>query len=315
MGFLDWARECVEDFTGKTERDKILREMNSLQKDVEKTLEKGIKNINKQIEKLNENIEKLNSFRENSVRRDIISLDQFLQKFGYVDKNMFFQEENDWSYHKRNVALINDIEEYKNEYDLDGSFELLKAAFAAIYLHFKRQKENEKLNAELGRMNHEYEKLKNDLKYQEQFYKENNEIALLYMICLNEIHSTIVDVILPEFETVEAFCQVLEIKNKVIDDEDVHSIIFKNRIAALQGTIYDKHYRFIKNAYAFYVISLKIYNTPVLTNLFTSKFSKSKFDETENELIYLKEKKIALLRQKDNVLQNLMLERGVKNAK
>lgn len=159
-------------------------------------------------------------------------------------------------------------------------------------------------------MRHEYEKLKNDLKYQKQFYKENNEIALLYMICLNEIHLTIVNIILPEFETVEAFCQVLELKNKVINDEDLENIVFKNRILALQGTDYDKHYRFIKNAYAFYVISLKIYNTPILSNLFNSKFSKSNFSETENELKYLEERKNILLKQKDNLVENLIMERS-----
>lgn len=179
MGLIDW----VEDFTGKTERDRILHEMNNLQNDVKKTLETGIKEINKQIEELNININKLNLFRENSIKNNLIFLDKFLQKFGFVDKNIFFREENNWSYSKKNIALINDIEEYKNKYDLDGSLELLKAAFGAIYLHFKRQKENVRLNAELGRMRHEYEKLKNDLKYQKQFYKENNEIALLYMIC------------------------------------------------------------------------------------------------------------------------------------
>lgn len=306
MGLIDW----VEDFTGKTERDRILHEMNNLQNDVKKTLETGIKEINKQIEELNININKLNLFRENSIKNNLIFLDKFLQKFGFVDKNIFFREENNWSYSKKNIALINDIEEYKNKYDLDGSLELLKAAFGAIYLHFKRQKENVRLNAELGRMRHEYEKLKNDLKYQKQFYKENNEIALLYMICLNEIHLTIVNIILPEFETVEAFCQVLELKNKVINDEDLENIVFKNRILALQGTDYDKHYRFIKNAYAFYVISLKIYNTPILSNLFNSKFSKSNFSETENELKYLEERKNILLKQKDNLIENLTMERS-----
>lgn len=306
MGLIDW----VEDFTGKTERDRILHEMNNLQNDVKKTLETGIKEINKQIEELNININKLNLFRENSIKNNLIFLDKFLQKFSFVDKNIFFREENNWSYSKKNIALINDIEEYKNKYDLDGSLELLKAAFGAIYLHFKRQKENVRLNAELGRMRHEYEKLKNDLKYQKQFYKENNEIALLYMICLNEIHLTIVNIILPEFETVEAFCQVLELKNKVISDEDLENIVFKNRILALQGTDYDKHYRFIKNAYAFYVISLKIYNTPILSNLFNSKFSKSNFSETENELKYLEERKNILLKQKDNLIENLIMERS-----
>ena len=306
MGLIDW----VEDFTGKTERDRILHEMNNLQNDVKKTLETGIKEVNKQIEELNININKLNLFRENSIKNNLIFLDKFLQKFGFVDKNIFFREENNWSYSKKNIALINDIEEYKNKYDLDGSLELLKAAFGAIYLHFKRQKENVRLNAELGRMRHEYEKLKNDLKYQKQFYKENNEIALLYMICLNEIHLTIVNIILPEFETVEAFCQVLELKNKVINDEDLENIVFKNRILALQGTDYDKHYRFIKNAYAFYVISLKIYNTPILSNLFNSKFSKSNFSETENDLKYLEERKNILLKQKDNLIENLIMERS-----
>lgn len=97
MGLIDW----VEDFTGKTERDRILHEMNNLQNDVKKTLETGIKEINKQIEELNININKLNLFRENSIKNNLIFLDKFLQKFGFVDKNIFFREENNWSYSKK----------------------------------------------------------------------------------------------------------------------------------------------------------------------------------------------------------------------
>lgn len=88
MGLIDW----VEDFTGKTERDRILHEMNNLQNDVKKTLETGIKEINKQIEELNININKLNLFRENSIKNNLIFLDKFLQKFGFVDKNIFFEK-------------------------------------------------------------------------------------------------------------------------------------------------------------------------------------------------------------------------------
>ncbi len=310
MGVIGWIQDQIEDFTGKTERDDILKEMEKMGEKIEKTLENGIEKINTQIENLNENIEKINEFRKYQVKEDLNNLEILLERFGFVDKKMFFTEESIWEDSNFKIDLINNIEDYKQRYELDSSWEILKFFFVGgILLHFKRQKENLKLRAELKKIEIEYEKLKNDLEYQEKFYKENNEITLLYMVCLTEINLTIVNVILPEFELVEAFCQALEIKNKVIAEANIKNINFKNHITALNKTNYDKHYRFIKNAYAFYVISLKMYNTPILTNLFISNSSKLDLDKSKKELKQLREKQKLLKEQENIIRENLMIER------
>lgn len=71
---------------------------------------------------------------------------------------------------------------------------------------------------------------------------------------------------------------------------------------AIVNTTYHKHYQFVKNAFAFYVLSCRIYNTPVLTNLLHSK-------TTENDVEQLKNERKLLDAQTDSLCKTMAVER------
>ena len=78
---------------------------------------------------------------------------------------------------------------------------------------------------------------------------------------------------------------------------------FHYNICTLIGTPYEQHYQFIKNALMFYVISCKIYDTPVLTHLLSHTISidDKQQIETEHKL---------LLQQARTVSNSMIVMRG-----
>ena len=74
-------------------------------------------------------------------------------------------------------------------------------------------------------------------------------------------------IIIPELRIIDAFFQVEKIKNMVLCDKELVDIEFEYSIVGLVGTKYERHYQFIKNAFAFYIMACKIYDTPVLSRL------------------------------------------------
>lgn len=97
------------------------------------------------------------------------------------------------------------------------------------------------------------------------------------------ISQVITTKIIPEIELVDAFFQAEEIKDSVLGGNQVQKYNFHYNIGVLIGTPYERHYRFIKNAFMFYVISSKIYDTPVLTNLLNHTVSSDDKQQIEEE--------------------------------
>ena len=113
------------------------------------------------------------------------------------------------------------------------------------------------------------------------------EICNLYLKNVRMISKVITTKIIPEIELVDAFFQAETIKDVVISESELQGINFHYNICALIGTPYERHYQFIKNALMFYVISCKIYDTPVLTHLLnhTASIGDKQEIETEHRLL------------------------------
>ncbi len=109
--------------------------------------------------------------------------------------------------------------------------------------------------------------------------------------------------ILPELELIEAFFQAEELKNEIICGNPLENLSFTFYIQALENTPYHRHYQFVKNAFAFYVLSCRIYNTPVLTNLLQNR-------TTENDISQLEDEKAALVYQSTAISETAMVPRG-----
>ena len=94
-----------------------------------------------------------------------------------------------------------------------------------------------------------------------------------------------------------------ELKNYVLVDKNIKNVVFKNSIIAYKGTRYERHYNFIKNTFLFYIMSNRIYNTPILSRLFNN-FRDS---DASDDIIELKDETNKLMEQKRLIQSNLMI--------
>lgn len=198
-------------------------------------------------------------------------------------------------------SYINEIDWSKDDVFQDTFF------LTPIGMTIKTKEQNLSINEKLNQLRLEAEETLNQLKIKEYAAEQDRVIANLYIDCIEIITNYIKEVIIPELKVVESFFQVLKIKNEVISGNSLQEIKFSNDIELLRDTQYEKHFLFVKNAFMFYVISCKIYNTPVLTRLLNNKTEKQDIDLLE------KDKKL-LLEHKKVVGGNLMFVRGEQHA-
>ncbi len=131
------------------------------------------------------------------------------------------------------------------------------------------------------------------------------EICNLYLRNVRTISEVITTKIVPEIELVDAFFQAEAIKDAIIVEAQPRELKFHYNVCTLIGTPYERHYQFIKNTFMFYVISCKIYDTPVLTHLLghTTSIEDKKQIEGEHQL---------LLQQAQAVSESMTVARGGK---
>ncbi|CUO61845.1 hypothetical protein [Intestinibacter bartlettii] len=305
---LDWAADKVQTVTGEKERRRLVSEFKDVYDEFKTDVEIKISDINRIISEFNRNIRKINNVRKTDVEKNIVLLSNFLGKFGkvksigeyYMEKesNMLVLPEHKF---EMKESYINEIDWSKDDVFQDTFF------LTPIGMTIKTKEQNLSINEKLNQLRLEAEETLNQLKIKEYAAEQDRVIANLYIDCIEIITNYIKEVIIPELKVVESFFQVLKIKNEVISGNSLQEIKFSNDIELLRDTQYEKHFLFVKNAFMFYVISCKIYNTPVLTRLLNNKTEKQDIDLLE------KDKKL-LLEHKKVVGGNLMFVRGEQHA-
>ena len=305
---LDWAADKVQTVTGEKERRRLVSEFKDVYDEFKTDVEIKISDINRIISEFNRNIRKINNVRKTDVEKNIVLLSNFLGKFGkvksigeyYMEKesNMLVLPEHKF---EMKESDINEIDWSKDDVFQDTFF------LTPIGMTIKTKEQNLSINEKLNQLRLEAEETLNQLKIKEYAAEQDRVIANLYIDCIEIITNYIKEVIIPELKVVESFFQVLKIKNEVISGNSLQEIKFSNDIELLRDTQYEKHFLFVKNAFMFYVISCKIYNTPVLTRLLNNKTEKQDIDLLE------KDKKL-LLEHKKVVGGNLMFVRGEQHA-
>lgn len=305
---LDWAADKVQTVTGEKERRRLVSEFKDVYDEFKTNVEIKISDINRIISEFNRNIRKINNVRKTDVEKNIVLLSNFLGKFGKVksigeysmekESNMLVLPEHKF---EMKESYINEIDWSKDDVFQDTFF------LTPIGMTIKTKEQNLSINEKLNQLRLEAEETLNQLKIKEYAAEQDRVIANLYIDCIEIITNYIKEVIIPELKVVESFFQVLKIKNEVISGNSLQEIKFSNDIELLRDTQYEKHFLFVKNAFMFYVISCKIYNTPVLTRLLNNKTEKQDIDLLE------KDKKL-LLEHKKVVGGNLMFVRGEQHA-
>ena len=304
---MSFIGELIDKFTGKAERNALINKIEEVKNEYNFILHNGIINLNSNIAILNNQIDVLNDFRINHVKNDIYNLKNFLEKFGILDENNSYLGENKFTEVTFPQQIIYSIEDYIDEYDLRETSDwwklVLGSVVTGVVLRYFRNKENEKIYSELENLKVKLEGIKNTIRNQEYLLSQNIEITKIYIGTIKEISETISNLILPEFELVEAFCQANELKNYVLVNKNIENVVFKHSIIAYKGTRYERHYNFIKNTFLFYIMSNRIYNTPILSRLFNNL----KDTDGSRDIIELKAEAGKLIEQKRLIQSNLMI--------
>lgn len=290
MNLKDWASKKVQNFTGEAERRELVEQFKQVHNTYLDIIRDIVACINNTIQQYNLKIENINKFRINNVKSNINNLGNFLCKFGNISKNINFEQEQ-----MRNSISIPDkqfelVENYIKDVDWSQE-EIFMKSFSKGIFGTKSHTQNQ--NKEIIQKKNDYkvamEQVKNRLNQLHKNTELDIEIANLYYENIKLIDTTIQDKIIPEIEFIESMLEAESIKNKFISDKNLDNILVNKDISLLNGTIYKKHFNFIKNSFMYYIISKKIYDTSVLTKLLDYKEDLSGSNELEDQKTLLLE--------------------------
>lgn len=301
MWLLDRATDKVQSFTGESERRALVEEIKTMYNQHRGRVESRLKSINRLIKEFNQKIYHLNTFRINKVKVTIDALYEFLSRFGSLGNagQFAFEEVKD-------ILLLpekrfEEMEDYIQDIDWSRDDVLKKTFFKTIFgVRAETRKQNLSMQEEIHEYRLETKSTEKKMDLKEKSVLWDMEICDLYKRNIQTIDYTVKEKILPEMELIEAMMDVEVIKNYIIAKQKLENVPMNKDISLLKGTLYEKHYQFIKNTFFFFIISKKVYNTPVLSWLLNENLSKK--DKVELE------KQAKLLEDQETVLKQNMVQ-------
>lgn len=298
--FLDWLTDRVQAESGEKERRQLVQELKAAAYTFKGTIEKAISQLNVVIEKFNAAIKNLNQRRQGRTKQNIETLHVFLSKFGQCKDAGAFAPESERLPDDFPQRRLDSIENYIAGVDWSSDEVFMNTIFRTpLGMKLKTRKQNLSLRERLNELKLETEATKRDLELREYHTEQDIQICELYSANVDWIAMCITRKVLPELELIEAFFGAEALKDTIIANGNVRSTHFVYDIKSIKDTRYDRHYQFIKNAFMFYVISCRIYNTPVLTRLLANQAT------SEDAARLLKEKE--LLENQTTALDESML--------
>ncbi|GAA0077098.1 hypothetical protein UT300005_14760 [Clostridium sp. CTA-5] len=296
MGILDWASDKVQTFTGEKERRELVQEFKEIHENHKENVSLIINIINNSIAIFNDTIETLNEIREKNLRPKINKLYNFLSKFGNIKNTKNCVKEDDKSRMHVSLKQFEKAENYIEDIDWSSDKVFNDTFFTTIFgARIKTKSHNIDMRAERDNYKLEIKSKENNLYLKDEEVKMHTDISNLYQDTVKCIDNTIENLVIPEMELIDAMLSVEVIKNNIIANRELNSKMnLTNDIRCLKGTIYEKHYNFIKNAFMFYTISSKIYDTPILTRLINNDSNKDdlKLLSEQKQIVHIKEKRL-----------------------
>ena len=301
---IDWAAEQVQATTGEKERRESVRTIKQLAEDFKASVAEAILHLNEVIKTFNCSIDKLNSIRTTDVKSNIARLHIFLSKFGKCKPIGAYAKEAEKLPAEFPEQAYDSIENYISNVDWSNDEVFLETFFLSpIGMKFKTRKQNLSLREHI----HELQLLTADtlqeLSNRELTTLQEIKVCEMYTSNVQFISRFISERIIPELELVEAFFEAEKIKNEILCDHSLQNLSFTYNLQSIQNTAYHRHYQFVKNTVAFYVISCCIYSTPVLTNLLQNQV-------TEDDFNRLKKEHSILAQQAKSVCDSMTVQRG-----
>lgn len=306
---VDMAAERVQTATGEKARRQYMQSLKDMAETFKNKVTAAIDTLNQKINAFNNRITTLNQLRKNEISGKIDLLASFLRKFGNCKPCGAYADEAEKLPPEFPQRELDARENYIKDNDWSKESVFLNT-FMLSFVGMKRktQKQNLALQEEIHDFELYIRQTLDDFVLREQQTDQDIEICDMYLSNISTISHYIETTIIPELELVEAFFQATKIKDEILCDHVLNKPQFSYQLSSIIGTPYEKHYRFVKNTFLFYVISCKVYDTPVLTNLLHSNTSQADKDRLNQE-------KDALNESAKAVQEEMAADRGgVKNA-
>ncbi|MEH7304856.1 hypothetical protein [Neobacillus drentensis] len=301
MSFLDLLSSKVQSFTGEAERRALVEEFKDVHSEHKDTIHSKIAILNKLIEDFNRGIQQLNNFRKNKVKVKIDNLLNFLIKFGNVDSMITFANEKQKEIAEIPTKAFESTESYITDMDWSKDDVFKKTFFKPFGVRAETRRQNLSMKEELTEYQMEIKSREKQIDFKQQRINMDKKIGVLYYSTIEMIDQTIEKKILPEMELVEAMLEAESIKNMILVQQKPTDAPMNKDVSLLKGTIYDRHYLFVKNSFLFFILCKKIYNTPILTKLLNEEITNNDFMQLENQ-------KNVLVKQDEELSIHMMKE-------
>lgn len=304
---VDWASDHVQNATGETARRNNMQTLANLKDTFSQKVSVAVDQLNAKVTQFNQEITALNTLRKEDVAVKIGMLFSFLRKFGACKPSGAYASEEGKIPSVFPQRELDSQEKYisDNEWSQGAVFGN-SLALGFFGMKKKTQEQNLKLQEAIHDVKLRLQGTLDGLSLTTQHTAQDIEICDMYMSNVSAVSNYIQTSIIPELELVEAFFQAEKIKDEVLCDHTLTTPRFSYQLSSLIGTPYEKHYRFVKNTFMFYVLSCKIYNTPVLTNLINQKTTQADKD-------HLKHERATLENQMEHVQAEMSINRGGKS--
>lgn len=300
MGIINWAARKVQNFTGETDRKQIVAQTKLEYVKSRKEIEYIVQELNYTIEKFNIKIVELNNYREKRIKNDVEKLGSFLSTFGNIKDMSEYSEEKEKSFFNIPERAFEEVENYIADIDWSSDEVFLRTffqggVFASIFTKGKNVEMLARLEEFKNSVMDKKDKLNNKIKMIE---KVDMRVCDLYIELIKAICYYIEFQIVPQIEVIQSFLECESVKNVYIADTKakiIENVEYETDIKLYDNTIYQKHFNFIRNAFWFYILSSKIYSSPVLTKLLENKnITDADIEKLEGQKLLCKEQIILL---------------------
>lgn len=300
----DWASDQVKSTTGEKERRELIEKLKECAETFKVKVTLAIEELNEIIRSFNNSIDTLNKIRTSKVKSNINTLHTFLNKFGHCKATGEYVNEEQKIEVDFPKQEFDSIENYIANVDWSQDEVFLNTfLLTPIGMKLKTRQQNLSLREHINQLTLQTEYTVHDLNSRKFNTEQEVSICKLYISNITFISDFIRNKIIPELELIEAFFQAEKIKDELLCEQKLEDVKFTYDIKSLNNSMYQKHYQFIKNAVAFYVISCKVFDTPVLTNLLANTVS-------DEDITTLQMERSVIVKQSDNVVENMIIKRG-----
>lgn len=306
MSIIDWLADKVQTSTGEKERRELVQTVKELAEEFRQRVSDAIARLNERLDGFNKILVKLNEYRSKYIKTNIEQLYIFLSKYGQCKPYNEYTPEEEKLPAEFPMREMVRIEEYVSEIDWSKDDVFLNTfLLSPLGMKFKTRNQNVSMHERINALKLQIEQTVQEIDMNTFTAGLEIEICNLYLRNVRTISEVITTKIVPEIELVDAFFQAEAIKDAIIVEAQPRELKFHYNVCTLIGTPYERHYQFIKNTFMFYVISCKIYDTPVLTHLLghTTSIEDKKQIEGEHQL---------LLQQAQSVSESMTVARGGK---